>query len=132
MVADRVQMILTFVNATSSGNSNGNSTNGTQGGRNAFGFFEWPLSSSSVSPALDGTKILSNSTETFSDAIGFDLFNAIGGSSITASSTTAVAAVAHHHPSGMLYLGRNFTLSSGTVSGAANIVQEWRFGSVTR
>jgi hypothetical protein len=120
MVADRVQMILTSVNSTSSGGPGVNGTGG-QGGQNAFGFFEWPLSLSSATSVPDATEPMPNSTETALDAIGISLFNAAGGSSITASSTTAVAAVAHH-PSGVIYLGGNFTLSSGTASGTANIV----------
>lgn len=118
LVADRVQLVLNSVNATS-GASGGNGSSNATGTRQGFGFFEWPLASTST---FDGTATLANSTETALDAIGFDLFSAVGGSSsLTSSSTTAVAAVAHH-PSSIVFLGGNFTLSSGSAASSGNIV----------
>ncbi|KAJ6557179.1 cortical protein marker for cell polarity-domain-containing protein [Mycena sp. CBHHK59/15] len=117
LVADRVQLVLNSVNATTSGSANSSST-ASGSTRQGFGFFEWPLSSTAN---IDGTQTLANSTETALDAVGLDLFSAIGGSSsLTSSSTTAVVAVAHH-PS-VIFLGGNFTLSSGTASKSANVV----------
>ncbi|KAJ7901690.1 cortical protein marker for cell polarity-domain-containing protein [Mycena olivaceomarginata] len=118
LVADRVQLVLNSVNATS-GASGGNGSSNATGTRQGFGFFEWPLASTST---FDGTATLANSTETALDAIGFDLFSAVGGSSsLTSSSTTAVVAVAHH-PSSIVFLGGNFTLSSGSAASSGNIV----------
>lgn len=117
LVADRIQMTLVSANVTGSG-SGGNGVNGTQGTLRGFGFLEWPLSSNTPT---DATSILPNSTETALDTVGFDLFNALGGATSLTSSTSAVAAVAHHS-SGAIFLGGNFTLSSGTASSAANIV----------
>lgn len=123
LVADRVQMVLRSANISASGGAagNGSATGGTQGTQNGFGFFEWPLSSS-ASSSVDGTQTLPNSSKTALDAIGLDLFSAVGGNSgLASSATTAIAAVAHH-PSSAVLLGGNFTLSSGTASGSANIV----------
>ncbi|KAJ7733100.1 cortical protein marker for cell polarity-domain-containing protein [Mycena olivaceomarginata] len=106
LVADRVQLVLNSVNATSSA-SGGNGSSNATGTRQGFGFFEWPLASTST---FDGTATLANSTETALDAIGFDLFSAVG-----------VAAVAHH-PSSIVFLGGNFTLSSGSAASSGNIV----------
>lgn len=117
LVADRVQLILKSANVTSSG-SGGNSTGGAQGTLSVFGFLEWPLSSSATT---DATTTMPNATETALDAVGFDLFNALGGAISLPSSTVAIATVAHH-PSGAIFLGGDFTLSSGTASSASNIV----------
>ena len=117
LVADRVQLILTSVNGSSTTGPGGSgATRG--GGRNALGFFEWPLSATSV---VDGTRALPNSSETSLDAVGFSLFGATGASTLTTLSATAIVAVAHHS-SGVIYLGGNFTLTSGTASNSANIV----------
>ena len=111
LVADRVQLVLTSANAT----ANSNGTNGVNG-RNGFGFFEWPLSSSSTANA---TGTLDNSTETSLDNIGFGLFNALGGSTgLTSTTRDEIAAVAHH-ASGTVILGGTFSLSSPS---ASNIV----------
>jgi hypothetical protein len=115
IVADRIQLVLESVNGSTI-SSGGNGTAGTQGTtRNGFGFFEWPLGSAST----DATTTLSNSSQTALDFIGVDLFNGIGTASGSANvSVTAVA----HHPSGVIYLGGEFTLSPGSASGSANIV----------
>jgi hypothetical protein len=121
LVADRVQMVLKSVNATSNGVSGSSSNTVAQGVRSAIGFFEWPLNSASTSSPIDATKVLPNSTQTTLDAIGFGLFSGIGGNSSLKSSTTSIAAVAHHS-SGAVFLGGAFTLSSGPASGATNVV----------
>ncbi|KAJ7622816.1 cortical protein marker for cell polarity-domain-containing protein [Mycena polygramma] len=127
LVADRVQLVLNSINATS-GASGGNSSSATSGTRQGFGFFEWPLASTAT---VDGTAKLANSSETALDAIGFDMFTAVGGnSSLTSSSTTAVVAVAHH-PSSIIFLGGNFTLASGSAASSGNIVSFKDGGLVT-
>ncbi|KAJ7132890.1 cortical protein marker for cell polarity-domain-containing protein [Mycena crocata] len=120
VIADRIQLVLNSVNATTGGGSaNGTSTGAAGGTRSGFGFFEWPISSSAT---IDGTATLANTTETALDTIGFNMFSAVGGSSaLTSTSTTAVVAVAHH-PSSVIFLGGNFTLSSGSASGSGNVV----------
>jgi hypothetical protein len=117
IVADRVLMVLKSANVTG-GTSGGNGTGGLQGTLSAFGFLEWPLSSSATA---DATTILPNSTKTTLDAVGFDLFNALGGPTSLTTGASLIAAVAHH-ASGTIFLGGNFTLSSGTASSASNIV----------
>ncbi|TFY65748.1 hypothetical protein EVG20_g5344 [Dentipellis fragilis] len=114
LVADRVQLILDSANTT--GSTNGGGASGSGAGRNGFGFFEWPLSSSSN---VNATGTLANSSETALDAIASNLLSGMGGSSaLTSSSSSAVAAVAHH-PSGAIFLGGTFGLSSPK---ASNIV----------
>jgi hypothetical protein len=120
LVADRIQMQLTNANLTASGvTGNGNGGNSTAGSTSGFGFFEWPLSSSSTA---DATSTLPNATETALDAIGLELLAAMGGSSALSSSTAAVIAAVAHHPSGAVFLGGNFSLSSGSAAGAKNVV----------
>jgi hypothetical protein len=121
LVAGMVQLVLTSANITadaSSSSGNGTIVSGT-GAKSAFGFFEWPLSSSSN---VNAASLMPNSTETALDSVGFGLFTALGGnSSLTSSDPVGVAAVAHH-PSGTIFLGGNFTLSSGSASGSSNII----------
>lgn len=118
LVADRVQMVLKSVGNPSSNASSGSNPGSVQGTRNGFGFIEWPRSLNVADSSNDGTKVLPNTSMTSLDAVGFDLFNGIrGNSSFTSSKRTALSAVAHH-PSGAIFLGGDFTLSSG----AANIV----------
>lgn len=115
MVADRVQLVL------NSPDINGTSPNGGggTGSKTGFGFLEWPSSANSVPSSSAG--ILPNTTETPLDVAGFDLFNALGGSTNLLSSGAFVNDVAQH-PSGTLFLAGRFTLASGTASGASNIV----------
>jgi hypothetical protein len=115
IVADRIQIVLKSANVTGGGS---NGTGRSQDSLSAFGFLEWPLSSSITA---DATTSLPNSTKTALDAVGFDLFSALGGTTSLTSSISAITAVAHH-PSGTIFLGGNFTLSSGTASSASNIV----------
>ncbi|KAJ7124876.1 cortical protein marker for cell polarity-domain-containing protein [Mycena epipterygia] len=118
LIADRIELVLDSVNATSGGSANGSST-GTGATRDGFGFFEWPLTATAT---IDGTATLANTTETALDTIGFSMFSAVGGSSsLTSSSTTAVVAVAHH-PSSIIFLGGNFTLTSGSAANSGNVV----------
>ncbi|KAJ7072485.1 cortical protein marker for cell polarity-domain-containing protein [Mycena amicta] len=113
IVASKIQLILDVsANGTSSG---------TSGTRTGFGFFEWPLAQTST---IDGTTTLANSTETALDTIGFDI------SALTSSSSSAIVAVAHH-PSSVIFLGGNFSLSSGSASSSGNIVSFKNGGLVT-
>lgn len=106
LVADRVQLVLTSANVTG---SSGNGTGSASGTRGSFGFFEWPLSSSSNVNA-EGT--LSNSTETAADALGVALFTGLGGNSSLSSSTTSVVSAVAHHRSGAIIVGGDFSLTS--------------------
>ncbi|KAI0371130.1 hypothetical protein BV20DRAFT_965800 [Pilatotrama ljubarskyi] len=118
LVADRVQLILTSPNVTANSNSSAGS-NSTAAAERGFGFLEWPLGASSTSSA---SSVLSTSAVTALDSVGFDFLNALGGAaSVASSSTPSIAAVAHH-PSGAVFLGGRFSLSSGSASGASNIV----------
>ena len=112
LVADRVQLILTSANTTGT-TANGNGTTGN--GKTTFGFLEWPLSLSSGGNAATG---LPNTTETFLDVIGFSLFSSLGRTAGISSSGPSVAAVAHH-PSGAIFIGGKFNLSTPD---ASNIV----------
>ena len=121
LVADRVQLILTTPNIT--GNIiNGNGTAGN--GKTAFGFLEWPFSLSSTANASTG---LPNTTETSLDVLGFSLFNGLGGiTRVSASSGSAVAAVAHH-PSGNIFIGGTLNLSTPS----ANNIVVFKNGALT-
>jgi hypothetical protein len=107
IVADRIQLILKSANETLSASSGNNGNSNTQGARNAFGFYEWPLSASGSN--IDATKILSNSTETYADTIGFDLYQGNSGSTSTPNAILAVV----QDPSGAIYVGGQFQLTSG-------------------
>ena len=115
IVADRVQLIL------KSPDIGGTSPNGGggAGSKTGFGFLEWPLSANSVSNTSAG--ILPNTTQTSLDIAGFDLFDALGGSTNLLSSGAFVDSTVQH-PSGTLFLAGQFSLTSGTASGASNIV----------
>ncbi|KAL1735711.1 cortical protein marker for cell polarity-domain-containing protein [Schizophyllum commune] len=117
LVADRVQLVLTSANITDDGSGSGNGT-GSRGTKRSFGFLEWPLDDSTTG---DATSTLDNSTETAADNLGFGIYSGVGGgSALTGSSDDAVVAVAHHADG--IFVGGNFTLSSGNASGSANIV----------
>ncbi|EKM54352.1 uncharacterized protein PHACADRAFT_123333 [Phanerochaete carnosa HHB-10118-sp] len=118
LVADRVQLVLRSANVTgttSVGPPSGNSSG--EGLATGFGFFEWPLANSS---SVNASGILPNSSMTLLDVVAFDLFNAIG-SSDAQSSQMSIRTVTQH-PSGALFLGGQFNLSSGSASGASNII----------
>ncbi|KAF7362018.1 SH3 domain-containing protein [Mycena venus] len=128
VVADRVQLVLNSVNATSGASGGNGSSSTTSATRQGFGFFEWPFAATGT---IDGTATLANSTETALDTIGFNMFSAVGGtSSLSSTTTTAVVAVAHH-PSSIVFLGGNFTLSSGSAASSGNIVSFKNGGLVT-
>ena len=114
IVADRVQLLL------KSPDIGGTSPNGSggAGSKTGFGFLEWPLSITSLPTS---TGILPNTTQTPLDIAGFDLFNALGGSTALLSSGAFVNSVAQH-PTGTLFLAGRFSLTSGTASGASNVV----------
>ena len=120
LVADRVQLILTAANIT--GNPiNGNGTAGN--GKTSFGFLEWPFSLSSTVNASAG---LPNTTQTSLDVLGFSLFNGLGGvARVSASSGSAVAAVAHH--SSGIFIGGTFNLSTPS----ANNLVVFKNGALT-
>lgn len=118
LVADRVQLILKTVNGTSSNGSGGGGSSDGQGSKSSFGFFEWPRSLTSI----NATQTLPNSSVTFLDGVGFDLFSGAGGSNGLSFANPAAVASVIHHPSGSIFLGGNFTLSSGAASGSANLV----------
>jgi hypothetical protein len=116
LVAGNVALVLTSANvttATASGSSGSTST--ASSSQHGFGFFEWPLSSSA---SIDATGTIPNTSKTSLDMISIDLYNALGA---VTPNTTFVAAIAQH-PSGTVYLGGNFQLTSGSTSGTSNIV----------
>jgi hypothetical protein len=113
LVADRVQLTLISANTTGA-TANGNGTAGN--GKTAFGFLEWPFSFSS---AENAATVLPNTTETFLDVVGFSLFNGIGGNAAVFSSSGSVVVSVAHHPSGVIFIGGTFNLSTPS---ASNIV----------
>ena len=115
IVADRVQLVLTSVDFMVS-NASSNAFPGFQRG---FGFFEWPRSLVSSNDSLDASQMLPNSSLTPLDSISVEMSNGIGNlTQLNGSNITAVA----HHPSGLIFLAGTFQLSSGSASGALNIV----------
>ncbi|GLB37220.1 putative cortical protein marker for cell polarity [Lyophyllum shimeji] len=118
LVADRVQMVLKSVNG-STADASSDSGSGDQRTINGFGFFEWPRS---LGASVDASKVLPNSTLTSTDSAGIDLFNGAGGSNGLSFANPSAVATVVHHPSGSVFLGGNFTLSSGAASGSANLV----------
>lgn len=113
LVADRVQLVLTSVNTTGVTGSGFNGTATAEGVERGFGFFEWNLSGQGN---VDATGVIPNSSETSNDALGLQLFSALGNNT-SANLPFIVNAVATH-TSGTIFVGGNFTLSSGP----ANIV----------
>ncbi|KAG5652238.1 hypothetical protein H0H81_005732 [Sphagnurus paluster] len=121
LVADRVQMVLKSVNGSSFNGSGATSVGSGLGANNAFGFFEWPRSVVSSS-TNNATQTLPNSTLTPLDTIGTDLYLGAGGTDgLSFANPSAVTSIIHH-PSGQIFVGGNFTLSSGAASNSANIV----------
>ncbi|KAG6813658.1 hypothetical protein H0H92_008895 [Tricholoma furcatifolium] len=119
IVADRVQLVLKSVgNSTStSGTSSSSSSTGTI---DAFGFLEWPRSFTTTS--ANATQTLPNSTLTSLDSVGINFYQGVGGSNGLSFSNPAAITAVVHHPSGTIFLGGNFTLSSGSATGSANLV----------
>ncbi|TDL24213.1 hypothetical protein BD410DRAFT_786308 [Rickenella mellea] len=110
LIADRIDLVLDSVTGNSTTSVNGTNGTSSANSRQGFGFFEWPLSEKST---VNANAVLPNSTETALDNIAFQLFTAAGGNISIASSKAAIAAVAHHS-SGAVFLGGNFTFSSGS------------------
>jgi len=113
LIADRVQLVLTSPNidgTTSSGSGVGGAAH------TGFGVFEWPLSSKDQ---VNASSALPNTTQTALDVASFDLYQGLGAN---AASSGAVVDAVVQHPSGTVYLGGSFTLSSGPASGATNVV----------
>ncbi|KIK41515.1 hypothetical protein CY34DRAFT_85274 [Suillus luteus UH-Slu-Lm8-n1] len=115
LVAGNVALVLTSANVTSATGSGSSGSNATSSSQHGFGFFEWPLSSSA---SIDATGTIPNTSETSLDLISIDLYNALGATTSTTTSITAII----QHPSGTVYLGGNFQLISGSTSGVSNIV----------
>lgn len=115
LVAGNVALVLTSASVTSAAGSGSSGSNATSSSLHGFGFFEWPLSSS---VSIDATGTIPNTSETSLDMISIDLYNALGATTSTTTSVTAVA----QHPSGTVYLGGNFQFISGSTSGISNIV----------
>lgn len=124
LVADRVQLILTSANVSAS-DSAGSGGQSSTSSKSSFGFFEWPLASSNI----DATKLIPNTSETSSDAVGISLLDALGGVP-SLSTSTAIASVAHH-ASGAIFVAGNWSLASGPASGSKNIAVFRSGGIVT-
>lgn len=105
LVADRVQLVLVSVNFSTSFSS---ASDESAGSANGFGFFEWVLSDKST---VDATSLLPNSSETAADALGLQLFSALG-SNISGNSNASINAVATDS-TGVIFVGGNFETSSG-------------------
>ncbi|KAJ3547650.1 hypothetical protein NM688_g5377 [Phlebia brevispora] len=116
LVADRVQLVLTSANVTGTTTTAAPGTSGS--GETGFGFFEWPLSSTT---SVNATGVLPNGTQTALDEIGVEVLNSLGGGSNVLPTGAVISAVAHH-PSGSIILGGSFQLSAGAASGSSNIV----------
>ncbi|KAF7298190.1 SH3 domain-containing protein [Mycena chlorophos] len=129
LIANKIQLVLNSAGVNGSFGANATGSTSSTSTHTGFGFFEWPLAQTATS---DATTTLANSSETALDAIGLDIFNAAGGSSslTSSSSTSAIVAVAHH-PSGVIFLGGNFSLSSGAAAASGNIVSFKSGGLVT-
>lgn len=116
LVADRVQLILKTPNPGESAES----PRGRRGSKMGFGFFEWP--SATAGTSINATSIVPISSTTSLDDIGIGFFEGIRKENTSSfASETVITAVAHH-PSGLIFLGGNFALSSGSASGGANII----------
>ncbi|THU95495.1 hypothetical protein K435DRAFT_755662 [Dendrothele bispora CBS 962.96] len=118
IVADRIELALLSANVSSDASGSSGTGTASVSGNAAFGFLEWPLAADG---GVDATKGLSNSSQTSLDTAGIDIFAGLGGSSSISSSSPVIASVAHHS-SGAIFLGGNFTLSSGDASGSSNVV----------
>ncbi|KIJ67669.1 hypothetical protein HYDPIDRAFT_107140 [Hydnomerulius pinastri MD-312] len=117
LVAGNVELVLTSANLTSSSSSNSSSGNGSTGAgtQHGFGFFEWPLSSKAT---IDATGVVPNTSETSFDMVSIDLYNALAAATAGATAISSVV----QHPSGAVFLGGSFTLTTGSVSGVSNVV----------
>ncbi|KAH9935400.1 cortical protein marker for cell polarity-domain-containing protein [Fomitopsis serialis] len=119
LVAGSVELVLTSANITA--NTTGSGSGTSSASANSFGFFEWPLSSSAASSTVSAQVAVPTSSETSLDRIGVDLLSALGGATSLTSKAPVVSAVVQHS-SGAVFIGGTFTLTSGSASGASNIV----------
>lgn len=117
LVAGTLELVLTSASlVTGSGSaSSGTGSNSSIQTQHGFGFFEWPLGSSS---SIDATGTIPGTGKTSLDNVGAELYNALGAA---VSGTTEVSSVIQHS-SGIIFLGGNFKLSAGPASGTSNIV----------
>lgn len=111
LVADRVQLVLTSVNTTGSTGTGFNGTASAEEVERGFGFFEWNLSGQGN---VDATGVIPNSSETSNDALGLQLFSALGNN--TSANVPFIVNTVATHSSGTIFVGGNFTLSSGAVN----------------
>ena len=109
LVADRVELKLLSAITNSNGTNGTTITTNSTNARQGFGFFEWPFSETS---SANAATTLPNTTQTGLDEVGFQLFNAVGNNA--ASTTSDVIVTVAHHPSGAIFLGGNFTFTSGS------------------
>jgi hypothetical protein len=123
IVADRIELVLKSVNFSNSSNTPG----ALQGLQRSFGFFEWPRVAATTSGSLDASQILPNASLTALDGIGTQLYTALGSTNVL--NNVNISAIAYH-PSGIIFLGGNFHLSSGSASGASHIVM-YKNGALT-
>ncbi|KAF9227480.1 hypothetical protein BS17DRAFT_793946 [Gyrodon lividus] len=115
LVAGNVELVLTSANVTSSSSTSPNNGSTGTGTQHGFGFFEWSLNSKAT---IDATGVMPNTSETSLDMVSIDLYDALGAA--TAGSTVISTVV--QHPSGAVFLGGSFRFTTGSVSGASNIV----------
>lgn len=109
LVADRIELQLLSANINSTSNGSSVTTSNSTNARQGFGFFEWPFSETS---SVNAETVLPNTTETGLDEVGFQLFNLIGNNA--ASTTSDVIVAVAHHSSGAIFIGGNFTFTSGS------------------
>ncbi|KAI0087929.1 cortical protein marker for cell polarity-domain-containing protein [Irpex rosettiformis] len=121
LVADRVQLVLNSANITSVPSGNGTNSTSTSA-QTSFGFLEWPLSQTD---SVTTTGVLPNTSLTSLDSAGITFFNALGGSSSLQTISASIISAAVQHPSGTIFVGGSFSLSSGSAQGALNIAQ-WK------
>lgn len=119
LVADRIQLVLKSanINATSTQSGSGGATQ-TGGLTRAFGFLEWPRSTSTAN--VDGRSAFPNSTFTSLDTLGVDMLNGMGGMAALSSPNVIINTIAHH--STAIFVAGSFSLTSGSASGSSNIV----------
>ncbi|KAG6332699.1 hypothetical protein ID866_6390 [Astraeus odoratus] len=114
LVAGNLELVLTSADVLSSSGS-GSSSNNSSATQHGFGFFEWPLSSSA---SIDATSTVPDSSVTPLDSVGIELYNSLGAVIPGATEVTSII----QHPSGTIFIGGNFNFTTGTASGASNIV----------
>jgi hypothetical protein len=115
IVADRIELVLKSANFPNSSNATG----ALQGSQRSFGFFEWARAAATTDGSRDASRILPNSSLTALDSIGTQLYTALG--STDALNDVNITAIAYHS-SGIIFLGGNLRLSSGSASGASRTV----------